>query len=131
MPINDPRVLAEIQASVEAYLAALGANDLERLDAMFWDSEDVVRFGAGESLFGIAQIRAFRDARRREPEPLRIDRMVMTAFGEQSGTVSMLFSRRSAPERVGRWTQNWAKIDGAWKITSAHVSSIAESAAQA
>jgi hypothetical protein len=40
----------------------------------------------------------------------------------------MLFSRRSAPERVGRWTQNWVKIDRDWKITAAHVSSIADSA---
>jgi ketosteroid isomerase-like protein len=128
MQINDPKVLAEIQASVEAYMAALEANDLERLDAMFWDSDDVVRFGARESLFGIVQIRAFRGARRREPEPLQIDRMVVTAFGNRMGTVSMLFSRRSAPERVGRWTQNWVKIDRDWKITAAHVSSIADSA---
>jgi hypothetical protein len=131
MRINDPEVLAEIHASVEAYMAALEANDLERLDAMFWDSDDVVRFGARESLFGIAQIRAFRGVRRREPEPLRIDRMVVTAFGDRLGTVSMLFSRPSAPERVGRWTQNWAKIDGNWTITAAHVSSLAEAASKA
>ena len=57
--INLPRVLAEVRAAFERYECAFVGNDLVTLDALFWESPLVVRFGRGENLYGIEAVRAF------------------------------------------------------------------------
>jgi len=123
MEVNLPHVVLEIERALEAYSIALETNDLEHLDDAFWNSENAVRFGAKETLVGIARIREFRKGRGART-PLHIDEVVITAFGEATGTVCMVFTRQGAPNLIGRWSQHWAKIAGRWKITSAHVSEI-------
>jgi hypothetical protein len=63
MIINDATVIAELTELAERYEVALMANDLSALDAMFWQSRDVVRLGVGENLYGIEEIAAFRAKR--------------------------------------------------------------------
>ena len=53
-PINDPEVLAEVATLLARYEAALMANDIAELDALFWRSEHARRFGVGECLYGRA-----------------------------------------------------------------------------
>ena len=62
MEINNPEVLAEIEALFEAYERALIGNDVAALDGLFWESPLVVRYGNGENLYGIEALRAFRSA---------------------------------------------------------------------
>jgi len=63
MMIDEPETHAEIAALVERYEDALDRNDIGALDAMFWHSPQVVRFGVGENLYGEAEIAAFRRQR--------------------------------------------------------------------
>lgn len=120
MEVNKPEVAREVEIALEGYLDALRRNDLAQLNEVFWDSENTVRFGAGETLIGASQIRAFRN-NRASRSPLQIRRVLITTFGEDTATVCILFDR--ADDVVGRWSQHWARLDGAWRITSAHVSS--------
>ena len=63
MIVNDPTTLAEVEAAFAAYEAALMANDLKALDALFWESRFTIRIGPGQNLYGIEAIRTFRIAR--------------------------------------------------------------------
>ena len=60
MIANDPTVLSEVTDAVDAYEAALMANDVEALDGAFWNSPHTVRLGVAENLYGFAAIAAFR-----------------------------------------------------------------------
>ncbi len=61
--INLPQVVAEVTAAFYRYEQALVSNDIAVLDALFWHDTRTVRLGAGENLYGIDEIRAFRAAR--------------------------------------------------------------------
>ena len=61
--INRPLVLAEVTAAFYRYEEALVSNDIAVLDELFWHDKRTVRLGAGENLYGIDEIRAFRAAR--------------------------------------------------------------------
>ena len=63
MPINDPDVVAEVQALHEQYETALANNDVVTLTRFFWNSPLALRFGVRENLYGAEQIEAFRKAR--------------------------------------------------------------------
>lgn len=57
--INQPEVLAEVEAVFARYEDALVHNKVEVLDELFWDSPHTLRYGATENLYGYAQIQAF------------------------------------------------------------------------
>ncbi len=61
--IDRPAILAEVTAAFYQYEEALVSNNIEALDALFWHDPRTVRLGAGENLYGIEAIRAFRAAR--------------------------------------------------------------------
>ncbi len=63
MHINDPEIIAELQALYPRYETALVTNDAETLTQMFWASPHAVRFGVTENLHGIDEIAAFRKGR--------------------------------------------------------------------
>lgn len=63
--INQPTIVAEVSVAFYRYEQALVSNDIAVLDELFWHDERTVRLGAGENLYGIEAIRAFRAARRR------------------------------------------------------------------
>ncbi len=123
LAINDPGVIEEILALHTAYEAALVGNDIEKLTALFWDSEWALRFGAAESLYGASEIEKFRKARpaihlEREVQNLRI-----VCFGDAHGIVTLEFRRLvQGVLRHGRQSQVWVKFPAGWKIVSAHVS---------
>lgn len=121
--INDPAVVAEVRAVVEAYEAALIAGDLAALDRFFLDREDTIRYGPGESLYGARAIAAFRAARPSAPRPLTVERILVNGFGGGFAVANTEF-RLDGDARLGRQTQTWVRIDGRWQITSAHVSYI-------
>lgn len=120
MIIDDPRTLAEVTIAFHAYEKALMDDDLAALDALFHDAPTTVRYGVGETLYGIDAIRAFRAARGGSP-PRRLGRLAITAFGDGFATTHVEFARDGS-DRRGRQTQTWVKVAGGWKIVSAHVS---------
>ena len=120
MTIDDPRVLAEVQAQFDAYERALMADDLPALDALFHDGASTVRSGVGDVLYGIDEIRAFRMGRGGSPQR-RLGRVAISAFGPDHALTHAEFFRADS-ERRGRQTQVWVRFPEGWKIVSAHVS---------
>ena len=124
MEINHPATLAEVTAAFAAYEAALVGNDVAALDALFWDDARVIRYGIAENLHGAAEIRAFRQARSPSGLARQLSRTTITTFGRDMATASTLFHRASAPGKVGRQMQTWARLPQGWRVVAAHVSMI-------
>ncbi|MGZ5184792.1 MAG: oxalurate catabolism protein HpxZ [Caldimonas sp.] len=124
MDINLPEVHREVSAVFARYEAALVGNDTAALDDLFWHSEAVVRYGAGENLVGIAAIRAFRAARPSAGLARTLGNTVITTFGKDFATTMTEFHRPGTP-RVGRQSQTWVRFADGWRVVAAHVSLIA------
>ena len=124
MDVNHPEVLAEVEAAFVRYERALVGNDLAVLDELFWADARTVRYGAGEVLYGIEAIRAFRGARPVQNLARTLERTVITTFGRDFATASTLFTRAGAPGRLGRQQQSWVRTPTGWRIVAAHVSVI-------
>ncbi len=124
MIVNDPATLAEVTAVFHRYETALVTNDVAVLDELFWQDERTIRYGVGENLHGVSEILAFRQGR--SPKGLERDlaRTVITTFGFDFATASTLFHRAGAPGKVGRQMQTWVRLDGGWRVVTAHVSII-------
>lgn len=121
MVINDPATLAEVTSEFERYEAALVANDVETLDAVFWQSPHTLRYGIGENLYGHAAIAAFRTARPSAGLARQLVHTVITTYGHDTATANTEF-RREGVDRVGRQSQTWVRLPEGWRVVSAHVS---------
>lgn len=117
MTIDDPVLLAEVSA---AYEAALMADDIPAMDALFHDAPTTNRYGVGEVLYGIEEIRAFRKGRCGSPQR-KLGRVAITVYGESFATADAEFLRKGT-DRRGRQSQSWVKFATGWKVVSAHVS---------
>ena len=122
MEVNLPEIVAEVRAAFAAYEAALMANDVQGLDAAFWDSAHTVRYGVAEVLHGADEVRAFRAARPSAGLSRVLERTVITTFGRDFATASTLFRRDAAPGRLGRQQQSWVRLPEGWRVVAAHVS---------
>jgi len=121
--INDPAIVVELTDLYLKYEKALVENDVATLDALFWDSPDVLRFGATENLYGMAEIKAFRQNRPAKNLAREIDRLKVVTFGDDTAAVTLEFRRAiDGVVRLGRQSQFWRKFPEGWKIVSAHVS---------
>ncbi|MBC2666112.1 oxalurate catabolism protein HpxZ [Novosphingobium flavum] len=125
MQINDPQTLAEVEAAFDAYEAALMANDLDALDALFWQSPLTVRIGPGQNLYGIEAIQAFRAARPGGSPQRSLLKVVITTFGSDFATANAEFQRVGGAV-PGRQSQTWARFGDGWRVVSAHVSMLGE-----
>ena len=126
MEINLPEVKAEVEAAFARYETALMANDVDTLQALFWNSPHTIRYGIGEILYGWEEIGAFRSARSPVGLARVISRTVVTTYGRDYATASTLFHRDSMPGKVGRQMQTWMRMPEGWRIVAAHVSVIDE-----
>jgi ketosteroid isomerase-like protein len=113
----------EVRACFVAYEQALLANDVEAMDAWFWDDPAVVRFGIAECQYGPAEIAAWR----REAEPVPADRRAVrttvVAHGDDLAVVTLEFANGERAGR-GRQSQVWARTAAGWRVVHAHVSVI-------
>jgi hypothetical protein len=126
MKINDPKVVAEVEAAFARYETALVDNDVATLNSLFWIDRRTIRYGIAENLYGSDEIAAFRAARSPAGLARRLSRTVVTAFGNDFATAATLFHRASAPGKIGRQMQSWARLPEGWRIVAAHVSLIDE-----
>ncbi|MDB5401102.1 MAG: hypothetical protein QOD93_3054 [Acetobacteraceae bacterium] len=124
MDINLPGIKAEVEAAFASYEKALMANDVDALQALFWDSSHTIRYGIGENLYGYDEIGAFRAARSPVGLERTTSRTVITTYGQDFATASTLFHRETAPGKVGRQMQTWARTPDGWRVVAAHVSVI-------
>ena len=123
--IDIPEVKAELEAVFARYEEALVTNDVETLDALFFDDPRTIRYGGGENLYGIAEIRTFRTGRSPVGLARTLSRTQITTYGRDMGIAATLFHRDSAPGNVGRQMQTWVRTPDGWKVVAAHVSVIA------
>lgn len=120
---NSPDLVLELTQLYLKYEKALVENHLDVLDQLFWDSPDVVRFGATENLYGIAELRAFRRDRPTTDLARTISNLKVVPFGEDTAAITLEFDRTiNGTPRKGRQSQFWRKFPEGWRIVSAHVS---------
>ena len=126
---NLPDVVAEVRALFERYEQALIDKDVDVLDGTFWNSPYTIRYAMSEHGYGFDQIHAHR--LRRAPGPgikeLR-RRLEILTLGRDVATVNLEFKVRGQAQ-VGRQSQTWVRFpDVGWKVISAHVSVVPETA---
>jgi Protein of unknown function (DUF3225) len=129
LEINRPDVVAEVRAAFDRYEAALTGNDVRVLDALFWDSEFTLRYGATENLYGYAAIAAFRAARPAVHLARTVTKAVITTFGTDFATTNIEFTRTGSG-RGGRQSQTWVRTHEGWRVVAAHISLVAEAPAK-
>lgn len=123
MTINDPEVVAELQALYPEYESALVSNDVEKLVEMFWDGPQVMRFGARENLHGPEEIEAFRRNRPGTGLVRTLTRLDIVSFGRDFASITIEFERRTDIAIIrGRQSQVWVRFARGWRIVQAHVS---------
>lgn len=121
MDTDLPDVVAEVAAVFEQYEKALIENNVEALDEFFWEDPRVVRFGAGENLYGYEQIAEFRKNRSSKGLDRRLRNTVITAHGRDFATVWTEFVR-AGEDHTGRQSQVWVRLPEGWRVVAAHVS---------
>lgn len=124
MKINDPAILAEVEAAFAEYETALTGNDVATLDRLFRRAPETLRYGAAENLYGYDEIAAFRAARPSVGLERTLRRTVITSYGDDYATANTLFERDSAPGKIGRQSQCWVRFPEGWRVVAAHVSII-------
>jgi hypothetical protein len=122
--MDRPEVKAEVETAFARYETALVTNDVAVLENLFWDHSRTIRYGAGENLYGMEAIRAFRRARSPIGLDRRLDHTVITTFGNDFATACTLFHRDSDGETIGRQSQTWVRFPDGWRVVAAHVSLI-------
>ena len=123
MDINLSEVHAEVCAVFARYEDALVNNRVEVLDELFWDSAFTIRYGAAENLYGIEEIRAFRQSRPATGLARTLRRTVITTYGRDSATAMTEFVREGG-NKIGRQSQTWVRMPEGWRVVAAHVSLI-------
>ncbi len=121
MDIDIPEVVAEVRAAFERYEQALSSNDLDTIDALFWDSPATLRYGPNGTLVGHAAISAFRRARDIKGVVRTLENTRITTFGRDLA-VANTESTRPGSDVTGRQSQTWVRMADGWRIVSAHVS---------
>lgn len=124
LEIDHPDTLADVEAAFARYERALVENDVAVLDELFHDDARTIRYGAGENLYGYAEIAAFRGRRPASGLWRTLERTVITTYGDAFATAMTLFRR--APGKIGRQSQTWVKFPEGWRVVAAHVSVIDE-----
>ena len=124
MDIDLPEIKAEVEEAFARYEQALVTNDVDALQALFWNSPRTIRYGIAENLYGYDEIGAFRAARSPVGLARSTSRTVITTFGNDFATASTLFHRQTASGKVGRQMQTWARTPEGWRVVAAHVSVI-------
>ncbi|MFZ4286705.1 oxalurate catabolism protein HpxZ [Variovorax sp. HJSM1_2] len=119
--INLPEVLSEVTAVFAEYEHALVHNQVEVLDALFWNSPHTLRYGAGENLYGYDAIQAFRKARPAQGLARTVLKTAITTYGRDFATTNIEFQREGSA-KIGRQSQTWLRLPEGWKVVSAHVS---------
>jgi hypothetical protein len=116
----------EIAVEFDAYEQALIANNVEALDAFFWQSKEAIRFGVDENLYGAQAIAQYRrgvpDGRWRRT---LLNTFIVT-FGEDCASVTTEYVQSDGVH--GRQSQMWARLPEGWRIVAAHVSVKADDA---
>jgi hypothetical protein len=120
MQINEPKALQAVTDAFHAYERALMSDDIAAMDGLFRAGVETVRYGVGETLYGIEAIREFRKQRGGAPQR-ELTRVEITTYGDAFATANAEF-RNAGADRIGRQSQAWVRFADGWRIVSAHIS---------
>jgi ketosteroid isomerase-like protein len=130
LEVNIPEIVAEVTDAFQRYERALVANDVEALDALFWNNPNTLRFGIAENLYGYEAIASFRSSR----PPINLTRQLkntkIVTYGRDLATANTEFQRVGST-MSGRQSHVWVRTDSGWRIAAAHVSLMPSSARDA
>ncbi|MFT4286952.1 AtzH-like domain-containing protein [Nocardioides sp.] len=101
------------------YERALMSNDVPALDRLFAPGEATLRGDANGLLVGHDAISSFRSGRGGAPRRRIVQTHVQTIDADHALIVAI--TELDAGGR-GQQTQAWARLDGSWQVTAAHVS---------
>ena len=121
MEINIPEIVAEVTDAFMRYESALGSNDIDTIDTLFWDSSLTLRYGPNGTLVGHDALSAFRRARDISGVERTLKNTIITTFGRDLA-VDNAESDRPNSTATGRQSQTWVRLPEGWRIVSAHVS---------
>ena len=121
MEIDLPEVVAEVREAFMAYEEALLANDVDRIDELFWNDERTLRYGPNGTLVGHAALSAFRRNRGAGPWQRILKDIRITTFGRDFAVANAEWMR-PGNDAVGCQSQTWARRPEGWRIVAAHVS---------
>lgn len=119
--IDRPAIVNEVSDAFYRYEQALITNDIAVLDELFWSDPRTIRYGASENLYGIDEIRAFRNARTSQGLDRLLQNTTITTYGDDMAVASTEFTREGS-DKIGRQMQTWVKFPYGWRIVAAHVS---------
>ncbi|MGB7803142.1 oxalurate catabolism protein HpxZ [Buttiauxella sp.] len=119
--IDRPAIVNEVSDAFYRYEQALITNDIAVLDELFWSDPRTVRYGASENLYGIDEIRAFRNARSSQGLDRILQNTTITTYGDDMAVACTEFTREGS-DKIGRQMQTWVKFPYGWRIVAAHVS---------
>ena len=120
-PVISPASIPDgLLAAVEAYEAALLANDVTTLDTLFAPGSDTIRGDGTTLLVGHDAITEFRVGR--TPIPTR--RIVELHVRPVGADAALVMASTVEPQNgaTGLQTQLWQRFPDGWKVTAAHVS---------
>ena len=116
----DEREVAEL---FDAYEAALIANDVDTMNAMFWNDRRVLRFGIADMQEGFAELVEWRRHARPVSPRRTITARHVVSLAPGVVAVDITFHNGEAHE-LGRQSQTWVRTADGWRIARAHVSVI-------
>ena len=121
LEINIPEIVAEVQEAIARYERALVENDLGVLEASFWPSPHVVRFGYASEQYGAAALAEYRRTRKLGDFRRRLWNQTVTTFGRDFAVATVEYQRPDQT-RQGRQSQTWLRTPDGWRVVLAHVS---------
>ena len=121
MEVDLPEIVAEVREAFMAYEEALLANDVDRIDELFWNDERTLRYGPNGTLVGHAALSAFRRNRDAGPWRRTLKNIRITTFDRDFAVANAEWMRPGS-DAVGRQSQTWARRPEGWRIVAAHVS---------
>ena len=121
MEVNIPEVVAEVQAVFLRYQRAVDTNDVETMNALFWNSPFTIRFAPNGTLIGHEAIATYRQTRTASPAERKLQNTVITTFGRDFAATNTE-STKTGVCKVSRQSQAWFRTPHGWRIVAAHVS---------
>jgi hypothetical protein len=111
----------EVGLLSDSYERALLHNDVDAMNAAFWVSDAVVRYGIADMQYGYDDVVAWR-AQALPVNPLRqIVRKTVASLSPDVVAVDLLFDDGNGSV-TGRQSQTWVRRPEGWRIVRAHVS---------
>ena len=121
MDINIPEVVEEVLEAFMTYEKALLADDVDKIDELFWNDEKTLRYGPNGTVISHTALSEFRRSRGIGPWERTLQNTHIVTFGRDFA-VANTESKRPGRDGISRQSQTWVRMPDGWRIVSAHVS---------